>query len=86
MSDDAARRLAAALEHRGLAAPARLLVDAHRPLSPLLSDLAAAFGPLLAPIAGRAGADVAAVLDDQRGLESLAEELEPRRGTRAESG
>lgn len=88
MSDDAARRLGAALDRRGLAVPARLLADAHRPLAPLLSDLSAAFGPLLAPVAGRHGADLAALLDDPRGLDGLAEELEPRprRGPRADAG
>jgi hypothetical protein len=87
VTDDAARRLAATLERRGLAAPGRILADAHRPLAPLLSDLAAAFGPLVAPVAGRAGADLAALLDDPRGLNGLADELEPRprRAPRAES-
>jgi hypothetical protein len=87
VTDDAARRLAMALEARGLATPGRLLVDAHRPLWPLLSDLAAAFGPLLAPVAGRTGADIAALLDDPDGLDGLATELEPRsrRGPRADA-
>ena len=87
MTDDAARRLAAALERRGLATPGRLLVDAHRPLAPLLSDLSAALGPLLARAAGRRGADLAALLDDPRGLDGLVEELEPRprRGSRADA-
>ena len=85
MSDDAARRLAVELERRGLSVPGRLLVDAHRPLAPLLSDLAAAFGPLLAPVAGRAGADVSSLLEDPRGLDSLVDELKPGRGPRAES-
>lgn len=84
---DAARRLAAALERRGLAMPGHLLADAHRPLSPLLSDLSAAFGPLLAPLAGRAGVDIAALLDDPSGLDNLVDELEsrPRRGPRADT-
>ena len=43
--------------------PGRLLADAHRPLAPLLSDLSAAFGPLLSR-AGRPGADIADLLDD----------------------
>jgi hypothetical protein len=88
VSDDAARRLAAALERRGLRVPGRLLADAHRPLAPLLGDLAAAFGPLLAPVAGRAGTDLATLLDDPRGLDGLVEELtptQPQRGPRAES-
>jgi hypothetical protein len=83
---DAARRLAAALERRGLSVPGRLLADAHRPLAPLLSDLSAAVAPLLAPVAGHTGADLAALLDDPDGLDGLVEELEPRpgRGERAE--
>ena len=83
MSAGAARRLAIALERRGLAVPGRLLADAHRPLAPLLSDLSAAFGPLLSR-AGRPGADIADLLDDPTGL---VEELEPRprRGPRADS-
>lgn len=87
MTADAARRLAAALERRGLAMPGRLLADAHRPLAPLLGDLSAAFGPLVAPAAGGTGTDLAALLDDPEGLEGLVEALEPRprRGTRAES-
>ena len=87
MTADAARRLAATLERRGVAVPGRLLADAHRPLAPLLSDLSAALGPLLAPLAGRAGADVTTLLDDPRGLDGLVEELEsrPRRGARADT-
>ncbi len=87
MTADAARRLAAALERRGLAAPGHLLADAHRPLAPLLSDLSAAFWPLVAPIAGRTGADIKELLDDPRGLDGLVEELEsrPRRGPRADT-
>jgi hypothetical protein len=86
VSGDAARRLAAILERRGLAAPGRLLADAHRPLAPLLSDLSAAVAPLLAPAAGRIGTDIAVLLDDPAGLDGLVDELEPppRRGPRAE--
>jgi hypothetical protein len=88
VTDDAARRLADALERRGLAVPGRILADAHRPLAPLLTDLSAALGPLLGAAAGSAGTEVAALLDDPRGLESLVEELEPRprRGPRADAG
>jgi hypothetical protein len=84
---DAARRLAASLERRGLATPGHLLADAHRPLAPLLGDLSAAFGPLLAPLAGRTGRDITELLDDPRGLAGLAEELDARsrRGPRADA-
>jgi hypothetical protein len=87
VSQDAARRLADALERRGLGMPGRLFADAHRPLAPLLSDLSTAFGPLLGPISGRAGADLAALLDDPRGLDGLVEQLEqrPPRGPRADA-
>jgi hypothetical protein len=44
-------RLAADLERRGLAAPAALLLDAHRPLLPLLRQASIFLGPFLAPIA-----------------------------------
>lgn len=86
MSGDAARRLAAALERRGFAVPGRLLADAHGPLAPLMGDMAAAFGPLLAPVAGRRVEDLAALLDDPGGLADLVEELEsrPRREPRAD--
>jgi hypothetical protein len=78
VTHDAARRLAAILERRGLAAPALLFADAHRPLAPLLSDLSAAAAPLLAPATGRLGADIADLLDDPAGLDGLVDELEPR--------
>ena len=42
MSRDPARRIADELGRRGLTAPARLLLDAHLPLAPLLSDAGAA--------------------------------------------
>jgi hypothetical protein len=56
-------RLARTLSRFGLGSPARLLLDAHRPLEPLAADLGAALGPLLAAAAGpRVGA--ADALDD----------------------
>jgi len=67
MSSVPARRAATELRRRGLAVPARMLADAHRPLAPLLSDLGAAIGPLLGSLVGgrpeRALADEA-ILDD----------------------
>ena len=68
MTDEPARRLADELGRRGLAAPARLLVDAHRPLAPLLADAGAALGPLIGlRSAGRAGLRV--LLDGGAGCE-----------------
>jgi hypothetical protein len=47
-----AERMAIELERRGLAAPAALLLDAHRPLLPLLWQASIFLGPFLAPVAG----------------------------------
>ncbi|MGH2446959.1 MAG: hypothetical protein ACRDGD_13110 [Candidatus Limnocylindria bacterium] len=77
MTDDPARRVASELERRGLAAPARLLADAHRPIGPLLTDLGAAVGPLLGAFGGRRLGDVRDLLDDERGLDRLVARLDP---------
>lgn len=88
MRDDAARRVAEALDRRGLAAPGRLLADAHRPLAPLLADLGVALGPLLGTAFGASASDLRAILDDPRGLERVIEELDhrPSQGPRADAG
>jgi hypothetical protein len=44
--------LADELERRGVAAPAAILMDAHRPLLPLLQQGAIFLGPLLSPLLG----------------------------------
>ena len=62
MSGGPARRVAATLDRRGLAAPARLFADAHRPLAPLLSDLGVALGPLLGAAFGGRTADASTLL------------------------
>ncbi len=89
MTDGAFRRMADQIERRGLAVPARLLADAHRPLAPLLSDLGAAFGPLIGTALGRLADDSRAVLDDTHGLDGLVIELDRRESqgaARADSG
>lgn len=75
MSDEVAARLAADLERRGLAEPARLLIEAHRPLAPLLSDLGAALAPF-ARLAGRTGGAAAEMLDDERAMDRLIDALD----------
>lgn len=75
-TDGPARRVADELERRGLAAPGRLLVDAHRLLAPLLSDVGAAVGPLIGSAFGPAADDPRALLDDPRGLDRLVEQLD----------
>lgn|SRR5512145_1074874 len=76
MRDDAAARLAGALERRGLAAPARLLADAHRPLGPLLADLGVALGGLFGAATGRRADGIRELLADERALDRLILELD----------
>ena len=75
MSDEVAARLAADLERRGLAEPARLFIDAHRPLAPLLSDLGAALAPLVR-LGGPAGGEVAELLGDEHAMDRMIDALD----------
>jgi len=88
MTDGPARRLAEELDRRGLAVLGRLLADAHRPLAPFLTDLGAAFGPIIGAALGRIADDPRALLDDPTGLDRLVEQLDRRAhgGTRAKPG
>ncbi len=86
MSGGPARRIANELGRRGLAAPARLLLDAHRPLAPLLSDAGAALGPLLRTVGGPAIDDVSRLLDSEVGMELLIAELDDAGDRDARSG
>lgn len=86
MRGDPARRIAEELGHRGLAAPARLLLDAHLPLAPLLSDVGAAITPLLRAVGGNGLDDLAGLLDDEAGMERLITELDAAGERHAESG
>lgn len=76
MSGDPARRIAAELGRRGLAAPARLLLDAHLPLAPLLSDTGAALTPLLRAVGGSTLEDVSRLLDDDGAMQRLIAQLD----------
>lgn len=79
---DAVDRVAAELERRNVAAPARLLVDAHRPLAPLLSNLAAALGPLARVAFGPSATErIGALLDDEEALDRLVDRLDTNRPT-----
>jgi len=73
---DAASRIADELRRRGLAAPGRLLADAHRPLGPLLTDLAAAITPLLRVGGGPRASVVGELLADPQGIDHLVEALD----------
>ena len=76
MTDDAAGRIAAELERRGLAAPARLLADAHRPLGPLLADVGVALGGLVAALGGRSATSLRELIEDDAALDRLVERLD----------
>ena len=76
MPSDPARVVADELERRGLAVPARLLADAHRPLAPLLSDLGTGVAPLVRSVFGRGAAGVAALLEDPAALDRLVRDLD----------
>ena len=80
VSGDPARRIAEELGRRGLAAPARLLLDAHLPIAPLLADAGAAIGPLLRAVGGSTVDDVSRAARRRIRLQRLIEELDERRG------
>ena len=75
MKADGTQALAAELRRRGLAAPARLLLEAHRPLRPLLGDLATFLTPMLRPLLGRRALDLGAALDHDSGIDRLLDQL-----------
>ena len=86
MSGDPARRISDELGRRGLAAPARLLLDAHLPLAPLLADAGAAITPLLRAVGGSTADDLSRLLDDEDAMQRLIDELDEVEVRRAESG
>lgn len=75
MSAGRSTELTEALRRRGLAAPVRLLLDAHRPLRPLLSELAVFLDPLLGTLAGRGFRDLQRTLEDTEAYDELIERL-----------
>lgn len=86
MSGDPERAIATELRRRGLAAPARLLLDAHRPLAPLFADAGAALDPLLRVLGGRMLVDVRQLLEDEAGLERVIAALDDEGERHAEPG
>jgi hypothetical protein len=74
-ASDEGRQLAATLRQRGLAAPVRLLLDAHRPLRPLLSEAGAALAPVLRPLLGRRQTNLQTLLDSEETYDGLIDAL-----------
>lgn len=69
-----------------MAAPARLLLDAHRPLAPLVSDAGAALGPLLRVLGGRTIEDLEHLIDDDAGMQRVIAALDAAGERDAEPG
>lgn len=84
MPSDPAQAMADELERRGLAVPARLLADAHRPLAPLLSDLGAGLGPLVRSVLGQRGVGLVSLIEDPQALDRLVGHLEAHEEADAE--
>lgn len=76
-SEDA---LADALQRRGLGGPAAILLDAHRPLLPLIRQGVIFLGPILGPLVGpRRFGLLRQALDDPAAYDRLAGRLAPDR-------
>jgi hypothetical protein len=81
MTVDPERQVAEELRRHGLATPARLLADAHRPLGPLLADLGVAIGPLARAVGGSRVGPLTRWLEDPGAIDRLVvalDEGEPR--------
>jgi hypothetical protein len=75
MRSDPTEHLATELERRGLATPARFLLDAHRPLRPLLAQAGIFLSPISRPLLGRTTRELEATLDDPELYDRLVERL-----------
>jgi hypothetical protein len=75
MRDAGVDRLAAAVRRRGLSAPAAILLEAHRPIAPLLADAAAFAAPFLSAIGGGILARAIGELEEPGGIDRLARQL-----------
>jgi len=82
MSDERSEALAAELRRRGLATPALLLLEAHRPLRPLLANASLFLSPLVRPLFGSRFDGIQQALDEDDGYDRLMSELERPEGPR----
>ena len=82
MSDERSAALATELRRRGLDAPALLLLEAHRPLRPLLGNLAIFLSPVMRSVRSRALEGLAGGLGSDEGYDGLVRELEEPEGGR----
>jgi hypothetical protein len=75
VKEGAAEPIARELARRGLAAPALLLLQAHRPLRPLLAIGATFLMPIARPLLGNAAASLTRTLDDDMAYDDLLNRL-----------
>ncbi|MFN2484947.1 MAG: hypothetical protein ABR509_08515 [Candidatus Limnocylindria bacterium] len=71
--------LARAIERRGLAATALLLLDAHRPYRPLVAHAATFLAPVLRPLVGGPFASARDLLSSEENIDRLVASLESGR-------
>lgn len=76
MTEEAARAIGDELERRGLSAPARLLLDAHRPLAPLIGSAATFLAPLVGAVGGRRGSELLRLFETPDGIDALIARLD----------
>jgi hypothetical protein len=76
MSDERSGALAAELRRRGLDVPAMLLLHAHRPLRPLLGNLAVFLSPISRPFGGRTVAELREAVGSDAAYDRMIETLE----------
>lgn len=67
--------IAAEVSRRGLAAPAAVLLEAHRPIRPLLALGATFLLPIARPLLGAAAAAWARMLEDEEAYDTLTARL-----------
>lgn len=67
--------IAATIARRGLSAPAFILLEAHRPIRPLLAIGATFLMPIARPLIGPAATRVARTLEDETAYDRLTEDL-----------
>lgn len=72
--------IAAEVSRRGLAAPALLLLEAHRPIRPLLALGATFLLPIARPLLGAASAAVLRTLEDEAAYDRLTARLRDEAG------
>lgn len=85
--DDEIEMISAELSRRGLATPAAILLDAHRPLLPVLRQAALFLAPFAAPLLGRRRIDLLrATAADPVAYDHLTERLAARRSDRPAGG